>query len=191
MRQFNIALENWINTPTVDSTYDRNLTEKDLPDITVCLTNQTNYTRLYELGYQWKAYMHAGISNCSQGKCLSWGHHLNLTYQKLFQQVHNISIADSVAFYEKYLTKEFSNTEIVFLPRYGHCKEMSRYELTNQCSIVINSRKQILNDVRIFLTDRTYRSHFSLDFSSHLGNNLVIPYGQAFSTDVKIKVQSS
>ena len=68
---------------------------------------------------------------------------------------------------------------------------MSRYELTNQCSIVINLRKQLLNDVRIFLTDRTYRSHFSLDFSSHLGNNLVIPYGQAFSTDVKIKVQSS
>ena len=42
--QLNIATENLINPPTVDSTYERIISDNDIPLITVCPNNQFNMT---------------------------------------------------------------------------------------------------------------------------------------------------
>ena len=58
--QFETAIKNLINPPTVDSTYITELDNVDLPLITICPTNQTNATALYESGYFYQKYVLAG-----------------------------------------------------------------------------------------------------------------------------------
>ena len=49
--QLNIATVNLMDPPTVLSQHERDITDDDIPLIAVCPTNQTNLTRLRELGY--------------------------------------------------------------------------------------------------------------------------------------------
>ena len=49
--QFRIAIINLLDPPSVDTTEERSISEIDLPIVTICPTNQTNETRLKELGY--------------------------------------------------------------------------------------------------------------------------------------------
>ena len=53
-------MKNLINPPTVDSTYITELDNVDLPLITICPTNQTNTTALYESGYFYQKFVLAG-----------------------------------------------------------------------------------------------------------------------------------
>ena len=50
--QLKIATISLISLPAVDSSKEINMSEISLPVVTVCLTNQTNFTRLSELGYK-------------------------------------------------------------------------------------------------------------------------------------------
>ena len=181
--QITIAFHNWMHPPTVDSTSERNLTEHDLPVITACPTNQTNYEKLYSLGYKFRSYAYAGSSNCTNNECyLSWGQHLNLTHQELFKQIHNLQLAMDVKFNQE--TEE----RIVLLPRFGFCKEISSINLSKRSLAIFN--KHELTNVRVFITDKNYRSYFSLDFSSHVGDKIEVPWGKTFYTDVKLKKTS-
>ena len=51
--------------------------------------------------------------------------------------------------------------------------------------------KNIFTNIKIFITDRTYRSSASLDFSSHNGNLLEVEPIGAYEIFVKMKVVSS
>ena len=182
------AIQNLIKPPTVDSSFEKQLTETDLPIITVCPTNQTNYTRLYELGYKLRSFMYAGISSCKNETCLSWGHHLNSTYDDLLNQVHNINITEDVLFFLKKGKKWKPQTaETVFLPRFGYCKEISNYD-PNKPMLIVNNHTN--TNVRVFLSDRMYRSYFSIDFSSHIGDKIVVPFGTVYYTNIKIRLIS-
>ena len=183
--QLSTAIGNLIEMPNVDSSYQRDLSEKDLPLITVCPTSQTNYTKLYELGYIYKAQLQAGLSNCSTGfECefISWGHHLNITQEELYGQIYNAQLAKDVLFNIPNL-----ESKLVFIPRFGYCKEILM--LHPQTLIIYN--KHVFTDLRIFFSDKNYRSHFSLAFRTHWGDKVIVPFGKTFYTDVEITKTST
>ena len=186
-KQVRNAVENLMEMPTVDSTYELGLTEQDVPIITACPTNQTNYTRLDELGYMYKSFMYAGLSNCSGKSCISWQHHLNLSFEDLINQIHDIKLTEDIIFM-KGPFKTVLEAKSVFLPRFGYCKELSYY---NPKSVILISNNHTNTNLRVFLTDRLHRSHFSINFLSHIGDKMVIPYGTAFYTNVKSKIKTN
>ena len=77
--QLNTATLNLIDPPTVLSQHERDITSDDMPLVTICPTNQTNTTRLVELGYEKYLDMLEG----RVGHRTSWGEHVKLTFDGL------------------------------------------------------------------------------------------------------------
>ena len=80
--QLNIATENLINPPTVDSTYERIISDNDIPLITVCPTNQFNESVSINEYYSVENFLAGLTEEGCNGTiyCYSWGAHLNLTF---------------------------------------------------------------------------------------------------------------
>ena len=86
--QLNIATLNLMDPPTVDSTFERNIADYDIPVVTICPINQTNYAKLMELKYYTKENVLRGETSCHDTDfCKSWGAHLNLTFDELKSQI--------------------------------------------------------------------------------------------------------
>ena len=83
--QFEIAINNLTNPPTVDSTYITELEIIDLPLITVYPTNQTNITALEESGYFYPKFILEGWK--TDEKITSWGEQQNLTIIEVSNQI--------------------------------------------------------------------------------------------------------
>ena len=184
--QLNIATINLMDPPTVDSTNERSITDDDMPLITVCPTNQTNLTRLAELGYGYSYddsydWMFVGNAKCNETtRCVSWGGHLNLTFDELKEQVFDLDKVESIDIDGG----KFKDSP-VFIPAYGLCKETSLLNYTQEIELVHFNP----DDSRIFITDRNYRSFIMPDVASHVGKEIFMKRGKAHYINVKIQVK--
>ena len=181
--QFHHAILSLINPPIIDSTFRLRITEVAPPIITVCPTNQTFSSRVKQLGYPKKGKMFKGFVNCINDSCLSWGHNLNITFDQLVEQIFDKKLTENIKFSQKGIEEK-----VVILPRFGFCKEFSRYDPTKEVGILNWNPHTAM---RIFFTDEKYRSYYSLDFSSHKGNNIIVQHGKHLCLNVNINIYSS
>ena len=72
---------------------------------------------------------------------------------------------------EKIVTKKATNYSIVYIPRYGYCKEISNY---TSKKLKIEIRTPNLERMRIFITDRNFRSYFNPDYTSQRGIPIIV-----------------
>ena len=164
--QLNIATQNLLTPAMIDITYERNITADDMPLITICPTNQTNFTRLDELKYYDIDYLLTGDTKCNATAwCTSWGAHLNLTFGQLISQIFHYDKAQSLAMIEGMLEKNS-----VFIPGYGLCRETSYVDVTKEIGLVHTNP----DEARVLITNRNYRSYFMPDITSHKGSKIFI-----------------
>ncbi len=181
------AIKNLRNPPVVDSTMTKTIHDVGLPVVTICPINQTNFVLLNKLyGNKSPNEMLAGFAYCQGKKCLSWGNHLNMSHQELLHSVYNAKLAQDLEI-KNIISQKLMQGSLVFLQRFGFCKEISNF---NTSAIRIRN-KNIFTPIRIFITDKTYRSHVSLDYSSHNGNMLEISEIGVLQVYVKMRVVSS
>ena len=188
--QLRIATENLIHPPTVDSTYERNITDDDIPLITICPTDQTNLTRLKELKYYKVEYFLNGATSCNETSyCQSWGAHANLTFDQVLKQVFDNDKANKVGYgYSFSVIDDLVNIEdrLVFLPKYGICKEISKFNISRKLQVNYFNP----SEARVLITDRNYRSYFMPDITSHIGNKIFMKPKKENYVSVKIQVKS-
>ena len=173
--QLRIAIINLISPSTVVSTREIDISEIDLPLITVCPVNQTNTTMLTKLGYQSVDYLFKGHTKCNGEPCLSWGAILNMTFDETVDEVFN------PGFYKGPKSAETQR----LLARYGICQEITQ-EITQEPVSIFYYK-----DSRVFITDKQYRTYFSLDFSSQIGNKIVVESKKEHNFNVKVVISSS
>ena len=176
--QFKISIMNLISPPTVDTSFQEGISEiSHLPLITICPTDQQpNKTRLKKFGYRNVEDMMKGYTKCQFGLCLSWGKHVNMSFDDLLKEVF-----DKI---QIFTTNEFI-TRITFLPPYGFCKEITAYDPL--LTIKVFGRFNF----RVFVTDSRYRSHFSPDYSSHQGENIISSINKSHVVDIKVNILST
>ena len=180
--QFKTAVVKLIAPPTVDSTYERNITENDLPLITVCPENQVKLEKLRELGYEYLLEFLDGNTNCiGNTKCTSWGAHKNLSFNQALREVYTDGEKSTVtATYDNYTTK------VVYLAKFGFCLEISRYDPC--CSVEIDNLGN--HSLRVLITDRNSRSYFMVDIASHIGEELILQPNKFTNIDVEVKTHT-
>ena len=96
--QLRIATLNLMYPPMVDSSYERDLTANDLPVITICPSNQTRHDGFGKLKYN------GGLNDMLKGfalcngttECISWGNHLNLTFDEALRKVFDITYSSDI-----------------------------------------------------------------------------------------------
>ena len=99
--QFRIAALNLVDPPMVDSSYERDLTADDMPVITICPSNQTNSAMVKAL---WRLKFDNEMEDFLQGfakcedntKCISWGAHINQTYDQVLKEVFNPNVISKI-----------------------------------------------------------------------------------------------
>ena len=180
--QFRIAMMNLLHPPEVDSTTNMNINDVELPLITVCPTRQENLTNLSFYGYTSRLAILKGSTTYNK---TSWGQYHNLSFDVLLENIYDKEIAKEISVYNN--NKKFSG-EILFIPRYGFCKIISDYSAQHKLFIQPPKRHQRM---RLFLTDRNFKSFFSPDYSSHKGDAVLIYHGDQFTYDVDLHVSSS
>ena len=180
--QCETAIKNLLDPPQIDSTLYRDITEVDLPLITVCPTDQNNFDALSNLGYLDQYGLMKGVF---QDKT-SWGGYYNLTFPQLLYQTFDPTVVSSILITNDENGRKLE-ADIVYIPRYGFCKEISVYDVRYEMSISTYSPMQI----RVFVTDRNFRSFFSPDFTSHQGNPMIVEAGEVYYYDVAVDLSSS
>ena len=154
----------------------------ELPIITVCPINQTNSTALKLLGYAyWNKYaFHEPKNN-------SWGSLYNLTFEELQSKIYQVNIAKNVGFYN---TGSIGSKYLFYLPVHGFCREISQYKPATDLFTYIDANKS-QGGLQIFITDRNFKSHFSLDFRSQKGSPMIIPKFKRYAYVVDVEIDSS
>ena len=178
--QMNTATMSLMNPPMVDSSYDRNITDDDLPLVTVCPTDQNNLNGSYSLEY-------GNLLNLLIGKIggyfvpesnTSWTGSKNLTFKDLITEAFDSERVRD-------LDGDNLTNELVFIPGYGLCKEFSN--ITQEMTLY-NLNKE--GEVRVLITNKNYRSFIMPDISSHTGSQILMKPNQDQYYNVKIKVES-
>ena len=184
--QLRIATISLINPPMVDSTYERDITDDEIPLITMCPSKQIDYKRLKEFEYNEYEYLLDGQNQWDfSSYMISWGAHLNQTFQNVLRYVMDLDRDFDGAF----LT-ESEKDELVYIPKYGFCKEMDKFTSTLLFSLDrIESYRN--GDARILITNKNYRSFFMPDISSHVGSKVLMKHFTSHDIDVKIQVKYS
>ena len=180
--QLKIATQSLMSPPTVDSTFERKITKDDLPLIIICPRNQANYTRLQELQYASIYHLLEGSTECNGKGCTSWGAHQNLTLQEMMLQIYDKNKA-SYIYVSGVKSKE---GRVILLPTFGFCREFSEFD-PSKLMIISNS----VGGIRIFITDKSYRSFTMPDISSHVGNKISTQENDFTNIDVEVEIFSS
>ena len=177
------AIMKLIYPPEVDSTSVKNIVDIDLPVITLCHTNQTNETMINEvLFYSNEANLLSGLTRSK----ISWGDSHNLTHEQLLDQVFGAKKqAKRTAIFDN--DGDNFNTTIVYLPKYGFCKEITNYSPRVELFIMPMGTQ----DMRIFITDMNYRSYILPDFTSHKGSPIIAKKNEVHMYDVDVEISSS
>ena len=177
--QLNIATLNLMDPPTVDSTFERNIADYDIPVVTICPINQTNYPKLMELKYYTKENVLRGETSCHDTDfCKSWGAHLNLTFDELKSQIFDSYGVDRINVNGGRL-----QDKPVFIPKYGMCQETSFVDVTQELLIFL----PYPDTARVLITDKNYRSYFMPDIASHKGDKLFMESETKHFINVKIQ----
>ena len=185
--QFKTAIESLISPPEIDSSSIQSIEEVELPIITICPTNQINHTALKVLAnLTWDKYaFYSGSSVCFWGvNPYSWGSRYNLTFEELKNTIYDVGIAKEVGYYNE--GSNNSEVDLFFLPNHGYCKEIPKFFATTDLWI-----HHAYQDLQIFITDKNFKSYFSLDYSSQKGNPIVIEKYTSHSYHVEIEIDSS
>ena len=184
--QLKTAFENLFNLPTVDSTRQVHLKEVDLPLITVCPIDQLNKEMLKELGYMVEESLMMGntYTKCDGNPCISWGAHLNLSFNQILEKVYTYPNLETQS--RDLIPSPINNS--VYLPGFGLCSEISDFDPVEKLIIVRNDPSQAL---RILITDRQYRSYVMPHISSHKGNNILVEPGKSSFITVDIEIRST
>ena len=181
--QVNIATKNLMDPTMVDSSSERTISDSDMPLITVCPTNQNNKSVLKEFGYKHIYNLLMGDAQCNETTlCTSWGSHLNLTFDELKNNVFSTADIDNLTLHDGQF-----NPESVFIPGYGLCKETSFIDMTKDLELEYEN----LNDVRVLITDRNYRSYVMPDISSHVGSKIFLKPQKEHFINVQVHVKSN
>ena len=176
---------NLISPPMVDSSKEINITEISLPLITVCLTDQTNFTRLEDLGYEGDLVrFYKGRTSSKISSNTSWGKHINMSFSEMLNQVYDVKELHKIRF----SIKGGYDYRYVFLPSFGFCKEFVEYDPTKDILIYFKPSHE-LTKMRIVITNRDHRSHYSPDILSHLGNSINIGLNEHHYIDVDVKIR--
>ncbi len=109
---------------------------------------------------------------------------LNLTYMDILESVHNKNLAKGIGFAQQV---DFPNvsSSLVFLPSYGFCREVTHFDPSGELTCTAAGQ------LRVFITDRNFRSHISPYFSSHRGNHIFVTDRKLNRYDVRTQVSSS
>ena len=185
--QLRLAINKLMDPPTVDSTFSANIKDIDLPLITVCPMSQSIGKALKQLGYETEN----DLLNGDTSGVTSWGHSNNFTFQEVLLMVYDVNKAKEVSARVSKSARETEKTklteEIVFIPRYGFCKEFTNFKGNKEILIYppINQEQ-----TRVFITDRNFRGHYSLDYSSHKGTPIIVESMSDVMFDVDLEVIS-
>ncbi len=125
----------------------------------------------------------------NQEQLLTWGQHLNLTFDTVIDEVFaNKAISDI------YINQENVEQKISFIPRFGKCIELSNFSPTKELTIMnmdYNPTPNINKSLRVFITDKYYRSFYSIDYSSHTGDKIEIHPMNEYYINVKLSMVST
>ena len=184
--QCQTAIENLINPPIVDSTTYTDITGIDLPLVTVCPVNQYIPSKLFEFDYGISKNMLSGqIIIPGYVEVTSWGGYHNLTFDELLNQMTDNKAIESI----KLLSgKETVTSQIVFIPGYGLCKQISNYSSYYGLHV---SALFTYSEFRVFITDKNFKTYFSVDYSSHKGSSIVAKKGEDQWYEVSLSTVSS
>ena len=177
--QLRIATMNLMNPPLVDSTYERNLTVDELPLITICPVNQFVYSNFRKLSYtQLKEFLKGEIWPSNDNlHSVSWGGHENLTFIEVLNAIYDENVLSRIS-----ISPERFNSKKVYVAKFGYCLEISEFDPEY---IEIYTRES--KELRLMFTDKSYRSYFMPDISSHLGGKILIKPGSLNNIDVQLK----
>ena len=184
--QCKTAIENLINPPIVDSTTYSDITGIDLPVVTVCPVNQYTLSKLFEFDYGISKNMLSGrLIRPGDVEVTSWGGYHNLTFDELMNQITDNNAIKSI----KLLSgKKTISSQIVFIPRYGFCKQTSDY--SSYYGLLISAARKY-SEFRVFITDKNFKTYFSVDYSSHQGSSIIARKGEDHWYEVSLYTVSS
>ncbi len=139
---------NPMNPPKNDFTYTKDITEEDLPLVTICPTDQILKNKPDELMYYDQEDLLIGKTSCGLKTCKSWGAHLNITFEDILMQIYDYSLLLKVT-----ISPEVSSKKIIFLPRYGFCWELA---ISNHIILEIIQSHPDSGYLRLLFTDKLY-----------------------------------
>ena len=155
----------------------------------MCHHDQIKWNELSNSGYNEPYKFFRGEQTCNNKACTSWGAHLNVTYYQLLQTFYKSKLSSKLKLKNKKESVHGDAKEnIVFLPRYGFCKEITNYD-PNQELVLANGNSK--TKMVIYVTDSAYQSYFSRDFGSHEGDAIIITPKTKLFIDVKLRVRST
>ena len=113
---------------------------------------------------------------------LSWGHHLNKTMEQLIHQVVDLKPFGN-------FTVGRSHVKDKLFARFGHCAEVFKYS-TKEPMIFDLENYFGINDLLIFITDKSRQTFYSINYDSQKGDNMHIQAGNSlvYSYTVDIEV---
>ena len=189
--QLETATLKLIDPPTVVTIIDKDIADIDLPIVTICQTDQGNMTRLNELNYTRVVDLLNGYTGFNGSeRLLTWGQHANLTFDQVLGEVFPVQAATDILI-EK---QEDIEKNIKFIPRHGKCQEVSKFNPMKELMIMNQDFTNPLNSkkiLRVFITDRNYQSHYSIDYPSHTGDKIEIHPLTEYYIDVKLSIVST
>ena len=80
--------------------------------------------------------------------------------------------------------------DLFYLSVHGFCREISQYKPATDLFTYIDAN-QSQGGLQIFITDRNFKSHFSLDFRSQKGSPMIIPKYKRYAYVVDVEIDSS
>ena len=99
---------------------------------------------------------------------ISWGSHLNSTYQKMLREILPSSIVNIHAKQGTIFSSSSVKFKRKYLPMLGTCHQIREYK-TNQ-DLEITSGEQ--EEYHVFITDPNRQYTYAIDFSSHEGDKI-------------------
>ena len=87
--QFKTSFDKLLNSQLADISEIKSIDNIEPPLITICPFNQINETKAKELGYS--KFLN-GIQEKENGSVITWGAHLNKTFEKLLEAILNPEI---------------------------------------------------------------------------------------------------
>ena len=128
------------------------------------------------------------IENMLAGRILdltSWGGYHNLTYDDLLGQIFDLNFVENIKVTNG---KDKIDGQTVLLPRYGYCKEISNYSSDYDLKIYARSKYA---EFRVFITDRNFKTYFSVDYSSHQGSSILTGKAEEHMYEISLYTISS
>ena len=99
---------------------------------------------------------------------VSWGAHLNTTYQRMLREILPSSIVRIHATQKTAFSSSSVSFKRIYLPALGICHQIREYK-SNQ-DLEISSSEQ--DEYHVFITDPNKQYTYAIDYSSHEGDKI-------------------